>query len=455
MARPCPHPLALFSLYPYKGNVRAERIISHPDNSHTLSTLSNGKLALDIDFHLHRKSNKTLATLGRGDNVDIYVEGAYISQRQCSFELDSDTGVVMLYDRSSTRSIQVFGRTAEDELNTIVGMGGERRDLVQFELIWHQSPEGTVKTINHYSSMPCGQVENPRLARTVDYAPTEFPSRYETRTHTPGQLKMRYVIVGTRLGSGQFGTVYKAINVDSGKFMAVKIIERPTRDPTKEDRIRSFNHALKLEVEILSAISHPHIIDYIGSQGWSNPWAEIFMGLKEGSLESLIKIGTPISAVAESVLLQMLQALDYITCKGIVHRDMKPENILYILQPSGRYEFQLGDFGLCNRIVDTTTFADVWSLFVTILWVLNAENFRQKSDQFKHNVAVKEAVLWIVANVDLVGNFREMAILQPIERASAAQLLLKLFNGTGLSTPRNQVLALTSSLSPALTTQAS
>lgn len=43
--------------------------------------------------------------------------------------------------------------------------------------------------------------------------------------------------------------------------------------------------------------------------------------------------------------------------KGIVHRDVKPENILYISQQDGQYQFQLGDFGFCNRIVEATTFA--------------------------------------------------------------------------------------------------
>ena len=36
---------------------------------------------------------------------------------------------------------------------------------------------------------------------------------------------------------------------------------------------------------------------------------------------------------------------------------MKPGNILFISQPGGQYQFQLGDFGLCNRIVDAAIFA--------------------------------------------------------------------------------------------------
>jgi hypothetical protein len=271
MARPCPHPLALFSLVPFEGNERAERIVAHSNNDHNVSTLPNGTLALDVGFHLHGKSSKTLATLGRGVDADIYVEGSGIARVQCSFEIDLDTGVVMLYDRSIAQSTQVSGENAtpfeyerirkvlvQKELNTKIGMGGERRDLVQFELEWHQDPTKTAETIKNYDALPCGRVENPRLARTVNEAPTDLPSRRETRPHTPGQrqLKMRYVTVGPQLGSGQFGTVHKAIDVDSGKFMAVKILQRPTRASKLEDWKQSLYYALKREVETLSKISH-------------------------------------------------------------------------------------------------------------------------------------------------------------------------------------------------------
>jgi hypothetical protein len=59
-----------------------------------------------------------------------------------------------------------------------------------------------------------------------------------------------------KLGSWQFGTVYKAIDVDSGKFMAVKILERPTRASKQEDWRQLLYYALKREVETLSEISH-------------------------------------------------------------------------------------------------------------------------------------------------------------------------------------------------------
>jgi hypothetical protein len=262
----------LFSLVPVLGNERAKRAIAHPDNSHHLSTLSDGALALDIGFHIRGKSSNTLAILGRGVDADIYVEGSSIAKIQCSFEIDSDTGVVMFCDRSLAKSTQVFGENAlpfehervrkvlvQKKLNTIIGMGGEGRNLVQFKLEWHHDPTQTAENIRNYDALLCDRVENPRLARTVDDAPTVLPSHRETRAHTPGplQLKMRYVkVAGGKLGSGQYGTVYKAIDVDSGKLIAVKILHQPARISKQEDWRISLYYALKREVEILSDISH-------------------------------------------------------------------------------------------------------------------------------------------------------------------------------------------------------
>ena len=196
------------------------------------------------------------------------------------------------------------------------------------------------------------------------------------------------------------------------------------------------------------------------------------MGLKEGTLESMVesRVGLPTS-VADFVFPQMLQALDCLAYNGIVHRDVKPENILYVSQPGGQYQFQLGDFGLCNRVVDAATFAgsrmymapemfrkggqtsklDVWSLFVTMLWTLDAGGFRQRSNQFKSVEDAQEAVLHVALNVNTVSKIQEMAAVNPKERASAAQMLVKYYNGVGLSTPRNQVPALIGSPSPAIT----
>jgi hypothetical protein len=247
MPRPQPHLLALFSLKPR--NPRAQDVVAHPCNSHLVSTLDDGTLALDIGFYIRSKSCNTLATLGRGE-TDIFVEGSSIAKVQCSFEIDLDTNVVMLYDRLHGQTTQVFGENAtpfehgrirrvvvQEKLNTVIGMGGEGRNLIQFKLEWHPDPAQTIEKLKNREGIPRSYEENPRLAWTVDDVETVLPSRRETRTHTPGhlQLKMRYVRVGGALGSKTYRTVYKAIDVDSGKFMAIKILERPTKASKQED----------------------------------------------------------------------------------------------------------------------------------------------------------------------------------------------------------------------------
>lgn len=183
------------------------------------------------------------------------------------------------------------------------------------------------------------------------------------------------------------------------------------------------------------------------------------MGLKDGNLESLIESRTSssIPGIADCVFRQMLQALDFLSFKDIKHRDVKPANVLYTCQ-GDQYQFQLGDFGLCNRALNATSQVgttvymapeiyldkpqtpkvDVWSLFATMLWTLDVDDFRQKSVYINNHQAAQGAILKAAANIT-VSKIQEMAIVDPDHRASAAQILVKCFNGEGLSTPQRHV----------------
>ena len=209
-------PLTLFSLWPM--NQMAESAAADPLNYH-VSQLERGITVIDIGFQIRTRSCTTLATIGRGD-VDVYVPEPYISKVQCSFEIDLNTHVVMLYDRSFANTTQVFGDDSvpfehgrpckvviKNKLNTCIGMGGSSRRRIEFRVQWHLSVADAMNNIRQQNIAALTNTENPRLARTIDVADTILPSRPETRIHTQNQhqLKMRYAYVdAVKLGSGQF-----------------------------------------------------------------------------------------------------------------------------------------------------------------------------------------------------------------------------------------------------------
>jgi hypothetical protein len=188
----------------------------------------HGEPVLDIGFHIRPQSSDTLATLGRGPNTDVFVEGSGIGRVQCSFEINRETGIIMLYDRSASLSTQVFGEGAMKfnvcgmrrvvvlpHLNTEIGMGGERSDLVRFRLVWHVTSVETIEKVKAGERMIHGQEDDSRLARTVDEASTSLPSERVTRIHTPGlqSFKMRYVHVCDNRATSRIGYLRNCIQI--------------------------------------------------------------------------------------------------------------------------------------------------------------------------------------------------------------------------------------------------
>lgn len=259
---PKPHPLSLFSLVPY--NEKAAAAVTDACNKHLVTQLRNGTLALNVGHFRSKSSKHTLATLGRGD-TDIYIPGSSISRIQCSFEINPSSNAVMFYDRSHCQTSQVYGEHAtpfeygrtrkvvvQKGCNTIIGMGGVRRDLVKFRLEWHVHPLETMQRMKERLETELD--DHPNLART-DEGVTTLPSGRETRPYSAGirQLEIRYA-KRRILGSGAFGEVHVAINMDSGDVMAVKTIKRPPL--LQKENWQANNMTIKREVDILSGINH-------------------------------------------------------------------------------------------------------------------------------------------------------------------------------------------------------
>ncbi len=129
---------------------------------------------------------------------------------------------------------------------------------------------------------------------------------------------------GQFVGGGTFGSVYAAINLDSGYLMAVKEIrlQDPQLIPTVAGQIRD-------EQAVLEVLDHPNIVSYYGIEVHRDK-VYIFMEYcSGGSLANLLEHGRiEDETVIQVYALQMLEGLAYLHQSGIAHRDIKPESKL-------------------------------------------------------------------------------------------------------------------------------
>lgn len=150
---------------------------------------------------------------------------------------------------------------------------------------------------------------------------------------------------GRYIGGGAFGSVYAAVNLDTGGVMAVKEIR--LQDPQS---IRHILKSIKDEMTVLEILSHPNIVRYYGVEVHSDR-VFIFMEYCEGgSLAGLLEYGRiEEEQIVQVYTLQMLEGIAYLHQSGIVHRDIKPENVL--LDHLGVIKFV--DFGAAKVIART------------------------------------------------------------------------------------------------------
>jgi len=152
----------------------------------------------------------------------------------------------------------------------------------------------------------------------------------------PGE-QLRDYVLEAMIGEGGMAEVWRARHVFLDKVMAIKIMARNlTGDPRFEERFLQ-------EARAMARLQHPHIVgatDFFIEQGAS---CLVMPYLNGGSVADLLDSRAPLDLTsALTISSQILSALDHAHRQGIIHRDVKPSNIL--LDTDGRAF--LADFGI-------------------------------------------------------------------------------------------------------------
>ncbi|EFC47949.1 NPK1-related protein kinase [Naegleria gruberi] len=199
---------------------------------------------------------------------------------------------------------------------------------------------------------------------------------------------------GGLLGKGAYGEVYKGLNVNTGQWMAVKIIDLSA---TSEKEKSLVEKQILNEVNLMSDLRHDNIVRYLGAE-FNRKRTRLFIYIElvdGGSLSEILKnVGKLDESVVRQYTRQILFGLKYLHDKNIIHRDIKGGNIL-IETKSGT--IKLADFGHSKKITENvqaslricgtpmwmapeiikeskySKASDIWSVACTVIEMLTAD----------------------------------------------------------------------------------
>ena len=198
-------------------------------------------------------------------------------------------------------------------------------------------------------------VELDSKAKTLDSPSVTFQPKAESDSLAIGTTLLEKYTILKMIGQGGMARVYQARHIDLGIFVAVKVLKSAfTQDPSLFERF-------KREAQTAASLDHPNsvrVFDY-GVQGTA---CYLVMEYLEGeSLRQRLKARRRISLDEVLVFLeQVCPALGYVHRKGVIHRDLKPDNIFFAHQ-DGKEIVKILDFGIAkpSTIAETLTNPDL------------------------------------------------------------------------------------------------
>ncbi|HEX5085332.1 MAG TPA: protein kinase [Blastocatellia bacterium] len=190
----------------------------------------------------------------------------------------------------------------------------------------------------------CGVGLAPPLALAVGVSDVITSPRAVSQPSASGALTGRLLdqryYLESKLGVGGMGTVYRAGRLLIGDWVAVKVLHQDQMaDPRAVERFRR-------EAQIAARLKHPNVVTVHDFGVSTDGLSYLVMDLVEGeSLSSLIeRQGTLAETEAAEIVRQVCAALDEAHRQGVVHRDIKPQNIIVQAIPDG-LQVKVLDFG--------------------------------------------------------------------------------------------------------------
>lgn len=149
----------------------------------------------------------------------------------------------------------------------------------------------------------------------------------------------KYEKIEKPLGEGTYGVVYKAKNIETGETVALKKIRLEVEDEGVPST------ALR-EISVLKTLEHPNVVKLKDVEHSDNRLYLVFEYLDQDLKKHMDNVKTKYlkPMLVKSYVCQMLLGIDFCHKRGVMHRDLKPQNLL--IDMNGR--LKLADFGLAR-----------------------------------------------------------------------------------------------------------
>ena len=152
---------------------------------------------------------------------------------------------------------------------------------------------------------------------------------------------------GQLIGKGSYGRVYLGINLTTGDLLAVKQVEVNQKGAGQDkDKMKEMVAALDQEIDTMQHLEHPNIVQYLGCERKEFSISIFLEYISGGSVGSCLrKNGKFEESLVRSLTYQTLSGLAYLHNEGVLHRDLKADNIL--LDVDGTCK--ISDFGISKK----------------------------------------------------------------------------------------------------------
>ncbi|KAI0177677.1 MAP kinase [Pestalotiopsis sp. NC0098] len=222
---------------------------------------------------------------------------------------------------------------------------------------------------------------------------------------------------GELIGKGTYGRVYLGMNATTGEFLAVKEVEvNPRAAAGDSNKMRELVAALNTEIETMQYLDHINIVQYLGCERKETSISIFLEYISGGSIGSCLrKHGKFEEPVVSSLTRQALSGLAYLHREGILHRDLKADNILLDLDGTCK----ISDFGISKKTDDIYGNDKTNSMQGSVFWMA-PEVIRSQGEGYSAKVDI-----WSLGCVVL----EMFAGRRPWSREEAVGAIYKIANG--------------------------